>query len=96
MQVKYIKFNQKICEFHGNLCIFRGTISLHGAQIQAEDACNFIVSNGGGTQTFHLRASSEVERQRWVTALELAKNQALKVRRKNNAIFKVLHESFQR
>ena len=30
-------------------------------------------SNGGGTQTFHLRASSEVERQKWVTALELAK-----------------------
>ena len=54
----------------------RGTISLHGANIHTEDACNFIVSNGGGTQTFHLRASSEVERQRWVTALELAKAQA--------------------
>ena len=36
-----------------------------------------IVSNGGGTQTFHLRASSEVERQRWVTALELAKAKAI-------------------
>ena len=51
----------------------RGTISLHGAHIHTEDSCNFIVSNGGGTQTFHLRASTEVERQRWVTALELAK-----------------------
>ena len=38
----------------------RGTISLHGAHIHTEDSCNFIVSNGGGTQTFHLRASSEV------------------------------------
>ena len=37
----------------------------------------FLVSNGGGTQTFHLRASSEVERQRWVTALELAKAKAI-------------------
>ena len=55
----------------------RGTISLHGAHIHTEDSCNFIVSNGGGTQTFHLRASSEVERQRWVTALELAKAKAI-------------------
>ena len=36
--------------------------------------CNyFFFSNGGGTQTFHLRAANEVERQKWVTALELAK-----------------------
>ena len=55
----------------------RGTISLHGAHIHTEDSCNFIVSNGGGTQTFHLRASTEVERQRWVTALELAKAKAI-------------------
>jgi hypothetical protein len=55
----------------------RGTISLHGAHIHTEDSCNFIVSNGGGTQTFHLRASTEVERQRWVTALELAKARAI-------------------
>jgi len=55
----------------------RGTISLHGAHIHTEDSCNFIVSNGGGTQTFHLRACSEVERQRWVTALELAKAKAI-------------------
>ena len=32
-----------------------------------------VFSNGGGTQTFHLRAANEVERQKWVTALELAK-----------------------
>ena len=50
---------------------------MHGAHIHTEDSCNFIVSNGGGTQTFHLRASSEVERQRWVTALELAKAKAI-------------------
>ncbi|XP_037775392.1 oxysterol-binding protein 1-like, partial [Penaeus monodon] len=55
----------------------RGTISLHGAVIHTEDSCNFVISNGG-TQTFHLKASSEVERQKWVTALELAKSKAIR------------------
>ncbi|XP_045136046.1 oxysterol-binding protein 1-like isoform X2 [Portunus trituberculatus] len=55
----------------------RGTISLHGAVIHTEDSCNFVISNGG-TQTFHLKASSEVERQKWVTALELAKAKAIR------------------
>lgn len=53
----------------------RGTINLAGAFIVTEDSCNFMISNGG-TQTFHLKASSEVERQRWITALELAKVRA--------------------
>ena len=58
----------------------RGTISLHGAVIHTEHASsNFVVSNGGGTQTFHLRATNEVERQKWVTALELAKAKAIQV-----------------
>jgi len=45
---------------------------LNGATIHTEDSCTIVISNGG-TQTFHLRATSEVERQRWVTELELAK-----------------------
>lgn len=53
----------------------RGTISLHGALINTEDSCIFVISNGS-TQTFHIKASNEVERQRWVTALELAKSKA--------------------
>jgi len=58
----------------------RGTISLHGAIIHTETySCNFVVSNGGGTQTFHLRASSEKERQTWVTALEMAKAKAIQM-----------------
>ena len=59
-------------------------------------------SNGGGTQTFHLRAANEVERQKWVTALELAKakvklvKHGLKPGLKNNyftcfIFFAVLH-----
>uniref|UniRef100_A0A0A9W5Q0 Oxysterol-binding protein 1 n=1 Tax=Lygus hesperus TaxID=30085 RepID=A0A0A9W5Q0_LYGHE len=55
----------------------RGTISLHGALIHTEESCNFVISNGG-TQTFHIRAANEVERQRWVTALELAKDRAIR------------------
>lgn len=55
----------------------RGAISLVSAVIHTEDSCNFVVANGG-TQTYHLRASSEVERQKWVTALELAKVRAIR------------------
>lgn len=55
----------------------RGTINLATANITVEDSCNFIISNGGA-QTYHLKASTEVERQRWVTALELAKAKAVK------------------
>lgn len=54
----------------------RGNISLHGALIHAVDSCTFVISNGG-TQTFHIKAGSEVERQSWVTALELAKVRAI-------------------
>lgn len=45
---------------------------MHGATIHTEDSCTIVISNGGA-QTFHLRATSEVERQKWVTELELAK-----------------------
>lgn len=54
----------------------RGTISLHGALIHTVDSCTFVISNGG-TQTFHIKAGNEVERQQWVTALELAKAKAM-------------------
>ncbi|XP_015718642.1 oxysterol-binding protein 1 [Coturnix japonica] len=56
----------------------RGTINLATAHIDTEDSCNIVLSNGGA-QTYHLKASSEVERQRWVTALELAKAKAVKM-----------------
>ncbi|XP_016362104.1 oxysterol-binding protein 1-like isoform X2 [Sinocyclocheilus anshuiensis] len=60
----------------GHTC--RGTINLATANIAVEDSCNFVISNGG-TQTYHLKASSEVERQRWITALELAKAKAFRM-----------------
>lgn len=61
----------------------RGTISLHGALIHTVDPCTFAISNGG-TQTFHIKASNEVERQRWVTALELAKAKAIRAMESGN------------
>ncbi|CAB3985242.1 Hypothetical predicted protein [Paramuricea clavata] len=57
----------------------RGTINLATAFICTEDdPCSFVVSNGS-THYFHLKASSEVERQKWVTALELVKAKAIKM-----------------
>uniref|UniRef100_A0A8C3GY75 Oxysterol-binding protein n=1 Tax=Corvus moneduloides TaxID=1196302 RepID=A0A8C3GY75_CORMO len=56
----------------------RGTINLSTAHIDTEDSCNIVLSNGG--RTYHLKANSEVERQRWVTALELAKAKAIRMR----------------
>ncbi|XP_055374867.1 oxysterol-binding protein 1 isoform X2 [Condylostylus longicornis] len=56
----------------------RGTISLHGALIHTVDSCTFVISNGG-TQTFHIKAANERERQSWVTALELAKAKAIRL-----------------
>uniref|UniRef100_A0A3Q3DCJ9 Oxysterol-binding protein n=1 Tax=Hippocampus comes TaxID=109280 RepID=A0A3Q3DCJ9_HIPCM len=53
----------------------RGTINLATAHIDTEDACNIVLSSSG--RTYHLKASTEVERQRWITALELAKAKAI-------------------
>ena len=74
-QVKYFLHFRSQAEM-AHTC--RGTINLAGAFIDSEDSCSFVISNGG-TQVFYMRASSEVERQRWVTALELAKAKAIKM-----------------
>ena len=55
----------------------RGTVNLAGAFIDAIDSTHFVITNGP-SQVYHLRALNEVERQRWVTALELAKSKAIK------------------
>jgi len=56
----------------------RGTVNLAGAFIDTIDSCHFVITNGP-SQVFHLRATNEVERQRWVTALEFAKANAVKM-----------------
>lgn len=73
----YVHFNLFLLRTQaemGHTC--RGTINLATANIAVEDSCNFVISNGGA-QTYHLKANSEVERQRWITALELAKAKAV-------------------
>ncbi|XP_055328315.1 oxysterol-binding protein 1-like isoform X2 [Paramacrobiotus metropolitanus] len=55
----------------------RGSIRLRGANVTTDDTCNFAIQKLGD-QTFHLKANSEVERQRWITAVELAKTRANK------------------
>ncbi|XP_071179545.1 oxysterol-binding protein 1-like isoform X2 [Mytilus edulis] len=56
----------------------RGTINLANAFIHTEDSNTIVISNSGSS-TYYLKATSEVERQKWVTALELAKAEAVKM-----------------
>ncbi|XP_077457075.1 oxysterol-binding protein 2 isoform X2 [Stigmatopora argus] len=53
----------------------RGTINLATTHIDTEDACNIVLSSSG--RTYHLKASTEQERQRWITALDLARTKAI-------------------
>ncbi len=46
--------------------------------LQVEGSNNFIISNGGGTQTFHLRAINESDKQRWLQALDLSKARSMR------------------
>ena len=65
----------------------RRSISLHKGHIFTEEGCNFVVSNAGGSQIYHLRATSEAERQKWVTAMERAKSKSItRVVTQNNDI----------
>ena len=51
----------------------RGTINLSGAYIETMNRSYFVVRNGT-SQVFHLRASSDTEKQEWITALNTTKN----------------------
>ena len=55
----------------------RGTINLFTSHFDTEDSCGIMLTSGG--RTYHLKASSEVERQQWITALELAKAKAVRM-----------------
>ncbi|XP_051021130.1 oxysterol-binding protein 2 isoform X2 [Acomys russatus] len=55
----------------------RGTINLASAHIDTEDSCGILLCNGA--RSYHLKASSEVDRQQWITVLELAKAKAIRV-----------------
>ena len=51
----------------------RGSINLSGAYIETLSKTYFVVRNGT-SQVFHLKASNEEEKQKWVTELDMAKN----------------------
>ncbi|KAI4536442.1 hypothetical protein MG293_013834 [Ovis ammon polii] len=55
----------------------RATINLFTAHFDTEDSCGIVLTSGG--RTYHLKAGSEVERQQWITALELAKAKAVRM-----------------
>lgn len=55
----------------------RGSINLEGAFIDVQDSCTFVISCDA--QTFHLRANNEVEKQKWVVSLEVAKSNAIQM-----------------
>ena len=57
----------------------RGTVYLEAAHLSSNDACHFVISNG--STIIHLRTSTEIDKQRWMSALELAKQKALKARK---------------
>ena len=58
-----------------------------------DDPCGFVVSNGS-THYFHLRATSEIERQKWVTALELVKAKAIKTQESGKATLRKTKNHF--
>lgn len=68
----------------------RRSISLHRGHIFTEEGCNFVVSNAGGSQIYHLRATSEAERQKWVTALERAKSRSVSRRISQNQVVDIV------
>ena len=57
----------------------RGTVYLEAAHISSNEPCHFVISNG--STVIHLRTSTETDKQRWMSALELAKQKAMKVRK---------------
>ena len=57
----------------------RGTVYLESAHLSSNDSCHFVISNG--STILHLRTSNENDKQRWMNALELAKQKAVKSRK---------------
>lgn len=52
----------------------RGTIPLATAHIEVGETCHLVLTSGG--RSYHLKATSEGECQRWVSALQKAKASA--------------------
>ncbi|KAK0416292.1 hypothetical protein QR680_012401 [Steinernema hermaphroditum] len=59
----------------GHSC--RGSINLQEARIHTDSATHHIIVSGS-SQTFHLKAQNELDRNAWLTALEYARHRAIK------------------
>jgi hypothetical protein len=59
----------------GHTC--RGSINLQEARIHTDESNNLIISGSSG-QTFHLKAQNELDRKKWLTALEYARHRAIR------------------
>ena len=57
----------------------RGTVYIESAHVSSNDSCHFVISNG--STIIHIRTNNENDKQRWMNALEIAKQKALKVRK---------------
>lgn len=62
----------------------RGTIHMSTVHVDREDYCGILLTSGA--KTYHLKAGSEVERQQWITALELAKAKAVHMRSRSGSV----------
>ncbi|KFO23653.1 Oxysterol-binding protein 2 [Fukomys damarensis] len=72
----------------------RGTINLATVQIGMEDSCGILLISGA--RNYHLKGSSEVDRQQWITALELAKAKAVRMMNTHSEWWLLsLHPSFR-
>ncbi|KIH45016.1 hypothetical protein ANCDUO_24949, partial [Ancylostoma duodenale] len=55
----------------------RGSINLQEARILSDKITNNIVISAS-SQTFHLKAGNDVDRQKWLSALEYSRHKAIK------------------
>lgn len=69
----------------------RGTIPLATAHIEVGDTCHLVLTNGG--RSYHLKATSEGECQRWVSALQQAKANATLLMHHSGEILRHLYVS---
>lgn len=61
----------------------RGTIYLANATIRSTGAMTFVISTSS-TQTFHIKAGSDVEQRKWLAALKAAKSRARALRKQGD------------
>uniref|UniRef100_A0A158QDM3 Oxysterol-binding protein n=1 Tax=Hymenolepis diminuta TaxID=6216 RepID=A0A158QDM3_HYMDI len=68
---------------NGLLSYYRGTINLANAKIVSAGHLTLVISNSS-TQTFHLKATNEMEQKKWMAALTMGKANALSLGKSGN------------